>query len=74
MLEGVLDTAINALDKFTERRFEQRVIPIPTGEVSTLNFELSDAEKKYLYDSGLKAAQEFFAKGPKPENSYGQQP
>jgi NTE family protein len=71
MLEGILDTAMNSLDKFTERRFEQRVIPIPTGEVSTLNFNLSPQEKKYLYDSGLKSAKEFFARAPKPENSYG---
>ena len=71
MVEGILDAAMNALDKFTERRFEQRVIPIPTGEVSTLNFNLSAEEKKYLYDSGFKAAKEFFAGSPKPENSYG---
>jgi NTE family protein len=74
MLEGILDTAMNALDKFTERRFEQRVIPIPTGEVSTLNFNLSSHEKKYLYDSGLKSAKEFFARSPEPENSYGKLP
>ena len=71
MLEGILDTAMNALDKFTERRFEQRVIPIPTGEVSTLNFNLSAQEKKYLYESGLNSAKDFFAGAPKPENSYG---
>lgn len=72
MLAGILDTAMNALDKFSERRFGQRVIPIPTGKVSTLNFNLTPAEKKYLYDSGFEAAQEFFAAGPKPQNSYGQ--
>jgi NTE family protein len=71
MLEGILDTAMNALDKFTERRFEQRVIPIPTGEVSTLNFNLTQQEKKYLYDSGLQSAEKFFAGAPRPENSYG---
>jgi NTE family protein len=71
MLEGILDTSINALDKFTERRFEARVIPIPTGEVSTLNFELSKGEKEYLYNSGLEAARKFFGEAPKPTNSYG---
>jgi NTE family protein len=71
MLEGILDTATNALDKFSERRFESRVIPIPTGRVSTLNFDLSAAEKKYLYDSGLDAARKFFGGSPKPQNSYG---
>jgi len=71
MLEGILDAAMNALDKFELRRFEARVIPIPTGQVSTLNFNLSDEEKKYLYDSGFTAAQAFFAESPKAENSYG---
>jgi NTE family protein len=71
MLEGILDTAMNALDKFSEQRFQSRVIPIPTGEVSTLNFNLSAEEKKYLFDSGLQAARKFFASGPKPLNSYG---
>lgn len=73
MLEGILDTAMNALDKFSERRFEQRVIAIPTGRVSTLNFELTATEKRYLYDSGFEAAKEFFAAGPRPQNSYGQE-
>jgi len=72
MLEGILDTATNALDKFELQRFESRVIPIPTGEVSTLNFDLSDAEKDYLYESGLKAATQFFATAPSAENSYGE--
>ncbi len=74
MLEGILDTAMNALDKFTEQRFESRVIPIPTGEVSTLNFNLSVKEKEYLYDSGLNAAKEFFGSPRPPENSYGELP
>jgi NTE family protein len=73
MLEGILDTAMNALDKFELRRFSSRVIPIPTGAVSTLNFNLSADEKSYLYESGLKAAEAFFAAAPKPENSYGQE-
>jgi NTE family protein len=72
MLEGILDTAMNALDKFELRRFSSRVIPIPTGAVSTLNFNLSNSEKSYLYESGLKAAEEFFAAAPESENSYGQ--
>ena len=50
------------------------MIPIPTGAVSTLNFNLSDAEKDYLYESGLKAARQFFARAPVGENSYGKQP
>jgi NTE family protein len=72
MLEAILDTAMNALDKFELGRFPSRVIPIPTGGVSTLNFNLSDSEKSYLYESGLKAAEAFFAAIPRPQNSYGQ--
>jgi NTE family protein len=74
MLEGILDTATNALDKFELQRFGPRVIPIPTGEVSTLNFNLSQSEKNYLYESGLESARRFFATAPKPENSFGEIP
>jgi NTE family protein len=73
MLTGILETAMNAHDKFEEKRFYSRVIPIPTGGVSTLNFSLSDKEKEYLYDAGLKAARQFFAARRQPENSYGKQ-
>ena len=74
MLEAILTTAMNALDKFELRRFASRVIPIPTGRVATLNFNLSEDEKAYLYDSGYKAAKAFFATQPVPENSYGEAP
>jgi NTE family protein len=75
MLEAILETAMNALDKFEQRRFEGRVIAIPTGAVPTLEFNLSDAQKKELYDAGFKAAGDFFANPPKPpENSYGRIP
>jgi NTE family protein len=75
MLEGILDTSMNALDKFEARRFEGRVIAIPTGAVSTLNFNLSAREKEELYDAGFDAASRFFTNPPKPpENSFGQIP
>jgi NTE family protein len=74
MLEGILDAAMNALDSFEERRFASRVVAIPTGGVSTLNFNLSEAEKEYLYGSGLAAARAFFASGPTGENSFGERP
>jgi NTE family protein len=74
MLQGILDTAVNALDKFELRRFRSRVIPIPAGRVATLNFSLSESEKEYLYESGYKAAQDFFAAHPTPENSFGRVP
>jgi NTE family protein len=71
MLAGILDTAMNARDKFELRRFASRVIAIPTGAVATLDFNLTQPEKQYLYDSGLKAARQFFAEGRPSENSYG---
>jgi NTE family protein len=74
MLEAILDTSMNALDKFELKRFGSRVIPIPTGAVSTLNFNLDEREKAYLYESGLTAARTFFASAPKAENSYGTAP
>ena len=74
MLEGILESAINSLDKFELRRFASRVIPIPTGSVSVLNFNLSAEEKEYLYRSGFDAAKAFFEKQPAPENSYGRLP
>jgi NTE family protein len=71
MLAGILDTSMNALDKFEVKRFGARVIAIPTGAVSTLNFNLSASEKQYLYDSGYNAAKAFFATSPAPQNSFG---
>src|SRR5581483_10616165 len=47
MLEAILDTSMNALDKFELKRFGSRVIAIPTGAVSTLNFNLDAREKAY---------------------------
>jgi NTE family protein len=75
MLEGILATAMDALDRFEQRRFPGRVIAIPTGAVQTLNFNLDEAEKKQLYQAGYDAARDFFANPPAPpENSYGATP
>jgi NTE family protein len=74
MLKGVLETSINALDKLEMKAYASRTISISTGNVSTLNFQLSEAEKEFLYDSGRKAAEEFFDAKPTARNSYGAQP
>ncbi len=71
MLKGVLETSINALDKLEMKAYESRTIGIPTGNVSTLNFELSKQEKEFLYDSGRKAAEAFFATKPTARNIFG---
>ncbi len=74
MLEDVIDTAINALDDFELESFGKRVIAIPTGSVSTLNFSLSEEEKNYLYESGHHAAEEFFKSVADPTNRFGARP
>ena len=73
MLGDVIDTAINARDDFELKYFGNRVIAIPTGGVSTLNFSPSRADKEQLYLSGFKAAQEFFV-APDPTNRFGVRP
>jgi NTE family protein len=73
MLGDVIDTAINARDNFELQLFGNRVISIPTGSVSTLNFSLSEAEKEQLFDAGRKAAEEFFV-SPDPTNRFGARP
>jgi NTE family protein len=73
MLGDVIDTAINARDDFELKYFGNRVIAIPTGGVSTLNFSLTEAEKARLYDAGYKAAKEFFV-SPDPMNRFGARP
>jgi NTE family protein len=71
MVKDVLDTAINALDDFELKTFPDRVIPLPTGSVSTLNFALSQADKDFLYTSGYDAATAFFANRPAGTNRFG---
>jgi NTE family protein len=73
MLGDIIDTAINARDDFELQYFGNRVIAIPTGNVSTLNFSLSNAEKESLYESGYAAAEKFFL-SPDPTNRFGARP
>jgi NTE family protein len=74
MLIGVVETAMNAFDKLDMEAFGNRTISIPTGDVSTLDFALDAEQKQFLYDSGYKAGQSFFAANPKPTNTYGATP
>jgi NTE family protein len=74
MLEAVIDTAINALDEFENKAFANRTISIPTGAVPTLQFDLSDEQKTFLYDSGYNTTKAFFASNPDGRNTYGEVP
>jgi hypothetical protein len=73
MIEDVIDTAINALDGYELENFGNRVIAIPTGGVSTLNFSLSEQEREFLYEAGHRAAGAFFATAD-PTNRFGARP
>jgi NTE family protein len=71
MLKAIVDTSMNALDKFEEKEYHPRTISLPTGDIATLDFALSDEQKKFLYDSGYRAAKAFFDAKPNGVNTYG---
>ncbi len=52
--------ATEAWDRKSSKASSVRTISIPTGEVPTLKFELSDGERDLLRTNGFKAAREFF--------------
>jgi NTE family protein len=68
MGEAILDTSMNAFDRFDEKLFGPRTVAIPTGDIETLDFDLTEAEKTELFEFGHQAAKEFFAKEPKGVN------
>lgn len=74
MLKAIVDTSINALDKLEMVAFKPRTISIPTGDIPTLDFSLSEAQKKELYDFGYEAAKKFFEAAPDGRNTFGAVP
>jgi NTE family protein len=74
MLRAILDTSTNALDKLEMKAFKPRTISIPTGAVPTLEFDLTDEQKRFLFDSGYDTAHAFFAANPTGVNTYGAVP
>ena len=74
MIKDVIDTAINALDALELRTFPDRVIAIPTGSISTLNFSLTQEDKDFLFQSGYDTAKRFFAGQPAGTNRFGATP
>jgi NTE family protein len=70
MLEAVLDSSINALDRLELKQFSGRTIAIPTGAVPTLKFDLTQEQKDYLYSSGFETAKAFFAQKPDGRNTF----
>lgn len=74
MLKAIVDTSINALDKLEMVAFEPRTISIPTGDIPTLDFSLSEAQETQLYDFGYEAAKAFFEAKPDGRNTFGEVP
>ncbi len=42
------------------KAFGPRTVPIPTGDIETLDFELTVDQKRELYERGYRAAKAFF--------------
>jgi NTE family protein len=74
MLKAIVDTSTNALDTLELREFGPRTISLPTDDIATLDFSLTDAQKKLLYDLGYGAAKAFFDQNPDGRNTYGEVP
>jgi NTE family protein len=71
MLKAIVDTSTNAFDKFEMQAFGPRTISIPTGDIPTLDFALTAAQKQQLYDSGHAAAKAFYDSKPSGRNTFG---
>jgi hypothetical protein len=65
---------MNALDKLEMIAFKPRTISISTGDIPTLDFALTEAQKKALYDSGYNTANAFFEAKPDGRNTFGAVP
>ncbi|HEY2479296.1 MAG TPA: patatin-like phospholipase family protein [Solirubrobacterales bacterium] len=74
MLKAIVDTSMNAFDKLDTIAFGRRTISIPTGDIETLDFELSKKQKEELFNFGRRAAAEFFSHGPTGVNTFGATP
>ncbi|HVW46858.1 MAG TPA: patatin-like phospholipase family protein [Solirubrobacterales bacterium] len=74
MLEAIVDTSMNAFDKFDAEIFGPRTISIPTGDIETLDFELDRKQKEELFEFGRQAATEFFKANPSGVNTFGATP
>jgi hypothetical protein len=74
MARAILDTAMNAFDTRDVLGFGDRVVSIPTGDVETLDFNLSASDREFLFRSGHEAGAAFFAAHPSGRNTLGEVP
>ena len=62
MIRAMVVTMTTAYDrKAIEEADKRRIVQIPTGRYSALDFDLSDADREWLYDSGYQAAKQFLS-------------
>lgn len=62
MIRAMVRTMTSAHDrKALDEIDKKRIVRIPTGHVSTLDFDLSKADRDWLFRSGFEAAQKFLA-------------
>jgi NTE family protein len=64
--------ATEAWDRWMAKDSEVRTVSIPTGDVPTLKFELTNEERDFLYDSGYQQTREFLRTQTEYLNSEGQ--
>jgi hypothetical protein len=65
---------MNAFDKFDTKLSGPQTISIPTGDIETLDFDLTKVQKEELYDFGHKAEADFFHGQPSGVNAFGAVP
>ncbi len=74
MVRALVETSIGVHDHLEADTFSQRTVVISTGSVATLQFTMSDDEKRTLWEAGHRAASDFFASGPTGANIFGEVP
>jgi NTE family protein len=74
MAWGILETAMNALDRRNLLAFGDRVVSIPTGDVETLDFEIGAEQRRFLFQSGYESSRAFFDAHPSGRNAFGEVP
>ena len=64
MFKGLFKTMMQAHDlRHLDKESKARTITIPTGSITSTNFELTMEEKEWLYNSGYNAANKFYNRG-----------
>ncbi|MGG2015560.1 patatin-like phospholipase family protein [Bacillus sp. S10(2024)] len=62
MFKGLFKTMMQAHDlRYLNTEARARTIKIPTGNITSTNFNLSDEEKEWLFHSGYRAAEKFLS-------------